>query len=134
MFGGNAHAGTVAEQLAIAEADGDEPTVIEVPITLHRNDQGLHAWVDESAVGDEVANEIDIEEVERRLFNRFPEVLLRNAEENLTPEWCRKPDEAPQVAVAEYYPDVERLGGVALSMEDRLQWAMIPRDDGGESA
>jgi hypothetical protein len=131
---GNSHAGTVAEQLAIAETDGDEPTVIEVPITLRRNDQGLHAWVDESAVGDEVANAIDIEEVERRLFNRFPEVLLQNAEENLTPEWCRKPNEAPRVAVAEYYPDIERLGGVTVSMDQRAQWAMIPRNDGGESA
>ena len=60
---GNSHAGTIAEQLAIAEADGDEPTVTEVPITLHRNDQSLHAWVDESAVADEVANAIDIEEI-----------------------------------------------------------------------
>jgi hypothetical protein len=128
---GNSHADTIAEQLAIAEADGDESTVIEVPITLHRNGQGLHAWVDESAVGDEVANEIDIEEVERRLFDRFPEVLLRNAEENLTPEWCRRSDEAPRVALAEYYPDVERLGGVAVSMDQRAQWAMIPRTDEG---
>ncbi|QKG91669.1 hypothetical protein HPS36_01965 [Halorubrum salinarum] len=129
----NAHAGTVAEQLAMAEAEGEEPNVIEVPITLHRNDLGLHAWVDESAVGDEIANEIDVEEIERRLFNRLPEVLLQNAEERLEPEWSRRED-APRVAVAEYYPDIEQLGGVALSMEDRLQWAMIPRVDGGESA
>ena len=129
----NAHAGTVAEQLALAEADGEEPNVIEVPITLHRNDLGLHAWVDESAVGDEVADELDLEEIERRLFNRFPEVLLQNAEENLEPEWCRRED-APRVAVAEYYPDIERLGCVAISMEDRLQWAMIPRDGGGDGA
>lgn len=129
----NAHAGTVAEQLAMAETEDDEPNVIEVPITLHRNDLGLHAWADESAVGEEVANSIDIEEVERRLFNRFPEVLLQNAEEHLEPEWSRRED-APRVAVAEYYPDIDRLGGVALSMEDRLQWAMIPRDNGGGSA
>ena len=130
----NAHAGMVAHQLAVDAADDDEPNVIEVPITLHRNDQGLHAWFDESAVGDEVANAIDIEEIERRLFNRFPKVLLQNAEENLTPEWCRKPDEAPKVAVAEYYPEVERLGAVTVSMDQRAQWAMIPRDDGGDSA
>ena len=130
----NAHAGMVAHQLAVDAAEDDEPNVIEVPITLHRNDQSLHAWVDESAVGDEVANEIDIEEIESRLFSRFPEVLLQNAEENLTPESFRMNEDAPRVAVAEYYPDVERLGGVSVSMDQRAQWAMIPRDDGGESA
>ena len=132
-MGDNAHAGMVAHQLAVAEADGEEPNLIEVPITLHLNDLGLHAWVDEEAVGDGIADEIDIEEIERRLFNRFPEVLLQNAEENLEPEWSRH-DDAPQVAVAEYYPDVERLGGVAISMEDRAQWAMIPRSEGGDEA
>ncbi|WP_256403688.1 hypothetical protein [Halorubrum salinum] len=134
----NEHAGMVAHQLAKAAADGDEPRVVEVPITLHRNKQGLHAWIDEEALGEEtveeISPEIDMEEIERRLFNRFPEVLLQNAEENLTPEWCRDPEDAPQVASADFYPDVGRLGGVAIAMDQRLQWAMIPRVDGGESA
>lgn len=130
----NAHAGMVAHQLAVDAADGDEPNVIEVPITLHLNDQGLHAWIDDDDLEEDVADEVNIEEIERRLFNRFPEVLLENAEENLTPEWCRKPDEAPRVAIAEYYPDVERLGAVTISMDQRAQWAMIPRSEGGESA
>lgn len=127
----NEHASRVAEQLAMAEADDEEPNVIEVPITLHRNYIGLHAWVDESVISDEVADQLDLEEIERRLFNRFPMVLLQNAEVNLEPECCRCED-APQIAVAEYYPDIERLGDVAISMDDRLQCAMIPRDGGGE--
>lgn len=130
----NAHAGTVAHQLALDAADGDEARVVEVPITLHRNEQGLHAWADDDDLEEDVADEIDIEEIERRLFNRFPEVLLQNAEENLTAEWCRKPDEAPRVASAEYYPDVEKFGGVAISMDQRAQWAMIPRSEGGDEA
>ncbi|OYR88662.1 hypothetical protein DJ71_04885 [Halorubrum sp. E3] len=113
-------------------ADVDEPNVIEVPITLHRNKESLHVYVDESAVGEGVAERIPFEEIERRLFTRLPESLLNNAGRNL-PRESRRHDDAPQVAVAEWYPDAERLGGVALSMDDELQWAMIP-SDGGESA
>lgn len=128
----NNHASRVADQLAVAEENGEELRVIEVPITLHRNDQGLHAWVDEDAVEEDTAGSIDIEEIERRLFNRFPEVLLQNAEENLTPEWKRR-DDAPRFASAEFYPEVSRIGGVTVSMDQRAQWAMIPRSEGGDA-
>ena len=133
----NAHAGMVAHQLAVDAADGDEANVVEVPITLHLNEQGLFVWIDDEQVGNRLADELaesHIEEIERRLFNRFPEILLHNAEENLTPESRRMGEDPPRVATVEYYPDVERIGGVTVSMDQSAQWAMIPRDGGGESA
>ena len=134
----NAHAGMVAHQLAVAEADDDEPRLVEAPVTIHRSNEGVHMWIDAKGVGEDLAEEIGtvaIEEIERRLFNRFPEVLLENAEENLTLESRRHTEDAPRVASVEYYPDVERIGGVTISMDQRAQWAMIPRtDDGGDEA
>lgn len=134
----NAHAGTVAHQLAVDAADDDEPRLVEAPVTIHLCNEGLFMWIDEEEVGEDLAEEIAnvaIEEIERRLFNRFPEVLLDNAEENLTTESRRMNEDAPRVATVEYYPDVERIGAVAVSLDQHAQWAMIPRkDEGGESA
>lgn len=133
----NAHAGMVAHQLAVEAAEDDEPRLVEAPVTIHLSNEGLFLWIDEEAVGEDIAQEIGdagIEEIERRLFNRFPEVLLDNAEENLTPEWRRNTEDAPRVGKVEYYPDVQRIGGVTISMEERAQWVMIPRPDGGDSA
>ena len=133
----NAHAGMVAHQLAVDAADGDEARIVEAPVTIHLSNEGLFLWLDEEEVGDDLAEEIGnvaIEEIERRLFARFPEVLLDNAEENLTPESRRMSEDAPRVAMVEYYPDVERIGAVAVSMDQHAQWAMIPRSEGSEEA
>jgi len=134
----NAHAGMVAHQLAVDAAEDDEPNLVEAPVTLHLSNEGLFCWIDEEAVGEDVASRIGdvaIEEIERRLFTRFPEALLQNAEENLTREGRRMNEDAPRVAKVEYYPDVERIGGVTVSMDLRAQWRMIPRpDEEGESA
>jgi len=134
----NAHCGMVAHQLAVDAAEDDEPNLIEAPVYLHLSDEGLFCAIDEDDVGhgtQTMIYEHAIEEIERRLFNRFPEVLLQNAEENLTPESRRMTEDPIRVASVEWYPDVERIGGVAISMDQRAQWTMIPRpDEGGESA
>ena len=134
----NAHCGMVAHQLAVDAAEDDEPKLIEAPVYLHLSDEGLFCAIDEDDVGhgtQTMIYEHAIEEIERRLFNRFPEVLLQNAEENLTPESRRMTEDPIRVASVEWYPDVERIGGVAISMDQRAQWTMIPRpDEGGESA
>lgn len=134
----NAHAGIVAHQLAVDAAEDDEPNLVEASVLIHRDDTGLFCWIDEESVDENLAEEINlhhIEDIERTLFDRFPNVLLDNAFENLTPESRRQDEDPPRVATVEYYPDVERIGGVAVSMDQRAQWAMIPRsDEGGESA
>jgi len=134
----NAHAGMVAHQLAVDAGDDDEAYVVEAPVTIHLSNEGLFMWLDEEDVGEDLVEEITnvaIEEIERRLFARFPEVLLDNAKENLKTESRRMNEDAPRVATVEYYPDVQRIGGVSISMDHPAQWAMIPRkDEGGESA
>ncbi|WP_281195818.1 hypothetical protein [Halorubrum sp. F4] len=134
----NAHAGTVAHQLAVDAAEDGKARVVEASVQIHRDDTGLFCWIGEKSIDEDLAEEIaveHIETIERTLFDRFPNVLLDNAFENLTPESRRMDEDAPRVATVEYYPDVERIGGVALSMDQRAQWAMIPRsDEGGESA
>ncbi|WP_200531932.1 hypothetical protein [Halorubrum sp. LN27] len=134
----NAHAGMVAHQLAVDAAEDDEPRLVEASVQIHRDDTGLFCWIDEESVDEDLAQEINldhIEAIERTLFDRFPNVLLDNAFENLTPEARRQDEDPPRVATVEYYPDVERIGGVAVSLDQSAQWAMIPQtDEGGDSA
>lgn len=132
---GNSHSSRVAEQLAMAEADGDEPTVIEVPITLHLNEQGLFVWIDRDEVDKGLRTQIadadgGVEEIERRLFNRIPDVLLDNIEERLPTEGRRMDEDAPVIGCAEFYPESDQIGGVTITLDQRAQWKMMPRPDG----
>lgn len=116
-----------------AEHTTEDRAVVELPVTIHKNPEGLHLWFDDDEYAHDAAVDDAIVEIEREVFGRLPDEALEDAKRGLTPESERVAlgRDAPTVAVVEYYPDDGETGGVALDLGLEATVVLFPREGAG---